>query len=62
VREETQVRERVERLIRENETLRQQAARHLLANEWHEAQAILDRISHNESTARALGWALGGQA
>jgi hypothetical protein len=62
MREETQVRERLERLLRENETLRQQAARHLLGGEWLESKAILDRISHNESTWRALDWALGGKA
>jgi len=65
MREEQQIRERIERLLRENETLRAQAARHLLApegKEWIEAKVVLDRLAHNDSTLRALDWALGGKS
>jgi hypothetical protein len=62
MREETQIRERIERLIRENETHRQVAACHLLTGQCLEAKAIFDLISFNASTVRALDWVLGGKA
>ena len=65
MRSEQQIRERLERLVRENETIRHQAARHLLApegKEWRDGQAAIARLEANVATIRALEWALGGAA
>ena len=44
MRDESQVRERIERLLRENETLRQQGAKQLLSEDWPAARETMGRI------------------
>lgn len=62
MRDEERIRERIANLLRENETLRQQGAKHLLSEDWPAAKDTLSRIDHNVATYRALDWALGGKA
>jgi hypothetical protein len=63
MRTEAQIQDRIARLIRENDTLRQQAARALLSenpNDHRSAEDLMDRARHGEAMARALDWVLDG--
>lgn len=64
MRTEAQVQERIERLRREQETLRTQIARAVLSDKEEEqcsARDLMDRLRHADVTLRALDWAFGGK-